>query len=346
MEFHLRTHKDHQRVRGKKCRYCGLYFANSANLLKHHRETHNEFFHCEICNEKFYGKLPLKMHKIRVHGEDSDIKCEICGKKFARPDQLRIHRAQHSSSTPEQCKLCGKAFKDRARLCAHVNNVHGMSLLTHDAEKASEEVGRNKKKPATRRIRTKNKEVETLLCTHCGKMFKGKASWSQHTKIVHAEKPKFGFVCTKCGKVCKSRWSLNIHLENHLMKEDPVAYHTNATHKCPLCDKKFQTGHMMRYHKLCLHKNKNDKRCQLVQCNICGTKVQQRSLQDHLDNHAGILKFQCEKCDKVFASRSRLYNHRMVHKDVEYQCEFCGASYKQKSYLKRHIANKHKHDKD
>ena len=121
------------------------------------------------------------------------------------------------------------------------------------------------------------------------------------------------------------------------MEENPHVSSAEAKFMCPVCGKGFRIrGMFLR------HKNGHKKQIyKLVQCDICGITVQDRTMQDHLDNHAGVLKFECEKCGKMFASRGRLYNHRMVHKNVNYQCEVCGASYKQKSYLKRHIKNKH-----
>ena len=351
MEFHLRTHEKtdwkNRLCRFRKCSHCGLYFASHSGHARHVTQVHNDFFQCELCDEKFYAKLTLKMHKIRVHGEDSNIKCKICDTKFARPDQLRNHMTSHNSSRTEQCKICGKTFKNRASLCAHVNVVHNISLKNIDKtieqmkNESRNETGDDdaEYKP---KVFQNRKMSEEFLCTICGKVIRGKdqSILKLHIDRVHHKKYKSvarQYTCEKCGKRFSSKEYLLYHSERHMMEENPNISSADAKFKCGVCGKRFQFSSSLRRHKS-LHRVRVHR---LIQCSICGVTVQERTMQDHMDNHAGILKFECEKCGKVFASRGRLYNHRMVHKDVNYECEICSASYKQKSYLKRHIKNKH-----
>ena len=346
MEFHLKTHvgihwkNGMQRIR--KCRHCSLYFATPSDHGKHVTQVHNDFFQCELCGENFYARTTLKLHKIRIHGEDSDIKCNICGVKFARPDQLRNHMTTHTSSRPEHCKICGKTFKNRTFLCFHVNVKHNVSLKNIDEtiemmKNGNETTSTTDDKPMV----YQNKKSDGFLCTICGKVIKGKhkSYLKQHISRVHStgKKANERYPCEKCGKSFKDKVTLRYHLEYHWMEENPNDSSAEAKFMCPVCGKGFRIrGMFLR------HKNGHKKQIyKFVQCDICGITVQDRTMQDHLDNHAGVLKFECEKCGKMFASRGRLYNHRMVHKNVNYQCEVCGASYKQKSYLKRHIKNKH-----
>ena len=378
MEFHLKTHegdKGRRRRRILRCYYCGLCFTRPANLLKHRRLEHNNYFDCDLCGGKFNGKHPLKMHRIRVHGEDSDIKCEICGKRFARPDQLRNHRSSHTDVSLVKCTLCDKTFKNRSRLCQHVNLVHGMSLtdVSLIQTKADESGGheyvctkcggvfngvdslklhfkdvhpdekREERTPGIKSER-RSQSYHEELCTQCGKVLKGRYSLLQHQKMMHPadETDKHKYKCTTCGKSFTGKGYLNLHAEWHLMKENPDAHGGNARYKCPFCDRGFKYKTILKTHKKTHKEFKAMQPDESIQCTICGATLKsENSLKDHMDNHEGLLKFPCTKCDKVFPSRGRLYNHHITHKDVSYQCDFCGASYKQKSYLKRHIANKH-----
>ena len=347
MEFHLKTHENtdwkNRLCRFRKCSHCGLYFATPTGHARHLTQVHNDFFQCELCDEKFYAKLTLKMHKIRIHGEDSNIKCKICDMKFARPDQLRNHMTSHNSSRTEQCKICGKTFKNRASLCAHVNLTHDISLKNIDeAIEQMKNESRNETGDAGEYepMEFQKRKSEEFLCTICGKVIRGKdkSVLKLHIDRVHYKKYKSAgqqYTCEKCGKRFSSKEYLIYHSERHLMEENLNA---DFKFKCGVCGKRFQFSSSLVRHRSTAHRKRVHR---LIQCSICGVTVQERTMQDHMDNHAGVLNFECEKCGKIFASRGRLYNHRMVHKDVNYECEVCGASYKQKSYLKRHMKNKH-----
>ena len=438
MEFHVKTHKARTgRRRIVRCYHCGLCFGRPTNLLKHTRLVHKSYFQCDLCGEKFNGRDPLKLHRIRVHGEDSHIKCEICGIGFARPDQLRNHRLVHSDTRLHKCTLCSRTFKDNKYLNKHVDLHHGVpvagktatettedpeegkigdeylctkcgsvfkgdaglqahikrihpedvqslctkcgsvfkgdaplrshirqvhpedlqSLCTkcgsvfkgeaslqshirqaHPEDKLKEDITPSTMNPKRNRLTSQLKEH---LCTQCGKVLKGKSSFLQHVKWAHSDVTD-EYPCGTCGKTFKSKCALEYHAEWHLMKENPNVYGDNARYKCPMCDRGFKYKAIFKTHKKTHKEFRALQPDKSVQCTICeATLKSEKSFKDHMDNHAGVFKFPCTKCDKVFTSKSRLYNHHMVHKDVNYQCDLCGASFKQKSYLKRHIANKH-----
>merc|ERR1712155_420463 len=62
--------------------------------------------------------------EVTVVGKISDTAsmyyCHVCGKTFGRETNFRIHMNTH----PNPCPHCGKAFKQKAGLQAHISSVH------------------------------------------------------------------------------------------------------------------------------------------------------------------------------------------------------------------------------
>ena len=53
-------------------------------------------------------------------------------------------------------------------------------------------------------------------------------------------------------------------------------------------------------------------------------------------------KFNCDQCDKTFASRGSLYYHRKFgHQGFRYVCDHCDKQFTMQDNLKRHIESKH-----
>ena len=50
-------------------------------------------------------------------------------------------------------------------------------------------------------------------------------------------------------------------------------------------------------------------------------------------------RFECDQCDKRFATRDHLKSHSICHQtDRKYSCEFCTKSFKRRQNLKQHVA--------
>ncbi|XP_076800284.1 uncharacterized protein LOC143445226 isoform X2 [Clavelina lepadiformis] len=51
--------------------------------------------------------------------------------------------------------------------------------------------------------------------------------------------------------------------------------------------------------------------------------------------------YQCNVCDKQFATFCKLTRHRKTHKSIRFVCKLCDSSYKRKDYYRKHYRNKH-----
>ncbi|GFT89212.1 hypothetical protein NPIL_602931 [Nephila pilipes] len=82
---------------------------------------------------------------------------------------------------------------------------------------------------------------------------------------------------------------------------------------CKVCGKPFFTKYYLSQHQ------KTHTGVRHV-CPICGIELKQaNNLQNHLRLHTGENPFACDKCEKSYASKSSLINHRKKH-NGESQC--------------------------
>lgn len=136
------------------------------------------------------------------------------------------------------------------------------------------------------------------LCVTCGKTFKTSSHMHEHARLVHSAGKGARYLCKVCGKGFMAKTYLDSHLNWHDNK---------APHNCQTCERVFQSLHCMRRHQ---------KSCK-------GANVPP--------------SFMCVDCDKTFATKDLLAQHRHIH-DAKgmFRCLTCPKHYKYRSGLFRH----------
>ena len=87
--------------------------------------------------------------------------------------------------------------------------------------------------------------------------------------------------------------------------------------KCDVCDKQFYNKSRLNRHKDMVHGVTEN-----VSCDICETYLPSEKLTAH--NKRLHTKLNCEHCEKVFSSNSRIKYHILtVHEKVPWKCNFC-----------------------
>ncbi|CAL8111557.1 unnamed protein product [Orchesella dallaii] len=161
----LMYHKDsvHAKTPYYTCSYCGRGFPrNQMTCYKTHVRLHTgeRPYQCSICGNSFVSKQMLKIHEL-TH-EDTQIQCEYCPNWYKNQVTLNRHQRNHHSESyaasikkeksgivPKSirldqrpdfigpriaypCEPCGKVFRWKSVLVAHMKTKHKLHLPNPD----------------------------------------------------------------------------------------------------------------------------------------------------------------------------------------------------------------------
>ena len=245
--------------------------------------------------------------------------------------------------------------------CPSENNVVTVKCeesLTMDAEEMDEDdlkykctecdISFSKKQNLKRHEKVKH-GGKRLACQFCNSMFSTRTNLSNHVYKEHgiADKDNFRnmdydsaqnpFVCKVCGFV--------------FSKEDKYLQHTSSEIHCNICYTFFNCKRALILHRHNKHgissddepKKKSTKRkldkSKLI-CEYCSKSCcSELSYATHVATHTGIRPHGCDQCDKTFAHKITLRQHKKyAHEDVEkYSCIYCRKNCQSKHKLIDHL---------
>ena len=113
----------HQVNKVYKCEPCGKSFFEEKDLTKHIKTIHEEgsdYHSCESCGSIFTKLASLKIHKIKVHGEN--MFCPLCSFESVNIASLKKHILDHNKD--KKCDLCDFKYATKADLTGHKRNKH------------------------------------------------------------------------------------------------------------------------------------------------------------------------------------------------------------------------------
>uniref|UniRef100_A0A8D8NP75 Zinc finger protein 26 n=1 Tax=Culex pipiens TaxID=7175 RepID=A0A8D8NP75_CULPI len=91
---------------------------------------------------------------------------------------------------------------------------------------------------------------------------------------------------------------------------------------------------------------KNEPKSKTFQCETCDATFDVRKdLHQHIKTH-GKRRFPCKLCDRIFVRKATLQDHMNKHEGVrKYNCDKCGKTFTQRANLIRHVKNIHLNEK-
>ena len=82
-------------------------------------------------------------------------------------------------------------------------------------------------------------------------------------------------------------------------------------------------------------------------CLVCGNFFADKTkFERHFETVHKEQLVSCPVCDDKFNSKRKMWNHKKVHQDIEYNCDLCEYKTKQAGNLTRHKKSKHQETVD
>ncbi|KAK3102054.1 hypothetical protein FSP39_008407 [Pinctada imbricata] len=238
--------------------------------------------------EKHIEPTPPKIYNVNNSSDNRPFKCEDCGKHFRKKTHVLAHMKFHSGEALPKCEICGKEFLYKHNLISH------MSI--HSGERPYQ-------------------------CNVCTKAFRRKDDLQIHMRTHTGERP---YKCDICGKAFTTQNQLPKHRRTHT-GEKP--------YQCPICQKCFRTKPHLEKH------NRTHSGERPFSCEECGRAFTQNAhLIAHMRIHTGEKPFKCDECDKAFKEMKTLRKHKLIHANgMPYTCHICGKGFLRQQNLEVHM---------
>ncbi|XP_068160849.1 zinc finger protein 646 isoform X2 [Antennarius striatus] len=238
------------------CDQCGRTYRHAGSLVNHRNSHKTGEYCCSICTNTYSNQLAMKNH-LRTHFAFKKHSCQNCGKGFRGKKQLSAHvcadlrrdatRGRRGlKSRASKCKECLQVFLSVDQLTSHIcDGPAGSSDAQIDM--------------------CSNKEERPFTCNICNRSYRHAGSLLNH-KNTH----KTGhFSCTFCSKPFTNPMALRNHTRIHTQKKKYV---------CLTCGKAFRLASILHNH---------------------------QRVHNRVTSH-----FSCPACGKGFQGRSGLKRHR------------------------------------
>lgn len=150
------------------CPVCHKRLSHKSSLRNHQRtHTGQRPYVCEICSIGFKERYHLKKHALYKHSDEMREQCRQCGKRFKDSTAVRAHTRIHSDTRPYSCSRCGKSFKTTECLWHHAHRSRPCDVNIRVRRTDSVTTGRLDSASARRII---DRAGRSPASTRCGKL--------------------------------------------------------------------------------------------------------------------------------------------------------------------------------
>lgn len=290
-----------------QCAYCETMFPNIDELKAHSLQYHKccNAYRCIDCNIRKL-KLDSFIAHVKRHRKYLKLSCYKCHKRFSKITDARTHHNSHFQSN-YFCAGCNESFNTSDEFMNH-NETYNRDLKIRQLPPIP------------------NDTLESLNCPICKKLFKYKATLTNHL-LTHTER-KRDHTCEKCGKRFLNKQNLAGHMTLH---EDIRPY------LCEICKFRFRTSSQLR-----MHVGTHDG-IKPFACDQCGRCFRLRKqLSNHSIVHTDALPYVCSYCKKGFKFKSILNQHIRQHTGIKpYSCQHCERTFTNWPNYNKHMNRRH-----
>ncbi|XP_062537935.1 transcription factor grauzone-like [Armigeres subalbatus] len=274
---------------------------------------------CDQCEASDFSFKGLMTHLQKSHNV---IKCYVtcCGGRYHTRVRLLEHVQYVQDPTSFKCEHCEKPhyFINGPALKRHLKVKHKLQVTTRSYNLTNR---LNKTKTPAEKSEEQLKRIEELE--------KRRTSKAAEDKMMR-DHVQFG--CIPCGTTFETYGELFRHSRIEHKQKPVVVCCGNRYHNRPRLLQHIQSV-----------VNPVAFRCEL--CFRCFKSDYARNkhvAEMHPTDDA--IKYQCERCPKVFIREIKFRQHMQDHEDCDkdqIKCEYCGKLYKSRHILYMHVRNKH-----
>ncbi|RXG60876.1 PR domain zinc finger protein 14 [Armadillidium vulgare] len=249
--------------------------------------TYNIEILCILCNQAFRYNKAYQNHRRIFHEEKSFqlvnqrlSQCPECSYQGTTERIVRIHlKKEHkiNCSSSYFCFVCGLKFDTSSKADSHRHSVDHRIIID-----------KYKGKPNER------------TCSICYLNVANISLLRQHMNDEHRKELT---PCFYCGLVFPLRADLTAHRKNC----PQVISLLDGIYKCDLCSFSNDLLAHVLMHTLLVHFEKEE--AKLYSCHICKTRIQGRSMKNHMLLHTKELKYSCVHCSRRFSEEEWLEKH-------------------------------------
>lgn len=173
------------------CDQCPEVRTSKFDLEHHIRHEHLHI--CSVCSKRYNSLSSLKIHFQRVHFKEK-LPCELCKMTFSSRKKLEMHEEIHLNFD-ETTNGELTSYECIAENCKKVFDSYTDKMIDHIKYHKK----RSKEKQTVKR---RNSTDESLVCPHCGQLYKSKQILQQHIKRHFDSGDRYS--CPKCPQKFKS----------------------------------------------------------------------------------------------------------------------------------------------
>ena len=197
-----------------------------------------------------------------------------------------------------------------------------------------------------------------VKCIYCPKAFKSE-KFSKVHEVICARNPEYVakfdmellMICDICNHMCSNKLGLAYHrTKTHgcPSSAQPRKYPKAAPCPCRFCGTMMSSRSTRFFHER-FKCSENPNVSSGVRCRFCSRLCAEAELEAHIEkHHTGAEHHICEICGRVYDGRHKLYQHRLLHKEIQppsHKCPHCDKVYMLKGRLQIHMA-KHTNERN
>ncbi|XP_053664775.1 transcription factor IIIA-like [Anopheles marshallii] len=194
---------------------CTMKYTSKHAMKRHYQTKHvlGKPYACDVCNERFWRKLQLKLHKVRHTGQYPH-RCEHCNQGFVNLKSMRSHRCKRNA---QKCADCPKEFLHWSELVAHRRLEHPSEFRCDKCDKLFH-TKRNLNLHG--RVHRAQDERVVFECPHegCPRFYEHERNLYAHVRAKHENRKRVELMCpvAECSRVLATRQKLEHHRKMHL----------------------------------------------------------------------------------------------------------------------------------